>query len=110
MLEIPPGGATEPQRHLYEEIMYVIEGRGSTQIELPDGRTHSFEWQPDSMFAIPLNVRYRLHNGDGRNRARDRRRSRDLPLMMKLYHNEGFIFDNDYFFADRVGKDAWYIG
>ena len=108
-LEIPPGGATEPQRHLYEEIMYVIEGRGSTRIELPDGRTHNFEWQQDSMFAIPLNVRYRLHNGDGRNRARIATVTA-LPLTMKLYHNEGFIFDNDYFFADRVGKDAWYSG
>jgi mannose-6-phosphate isomerase-like protein (cupin superfamily) len=109
VIDIPGGQSTQPQRHLYEEVVYVVEGRGSTQIELPDGRTHSFEWQPRSMFAIPLNVRYRLHNGDGRNRA-VLASVTDLPLMLKLFHNDGFIFSNDYFFADRIGKDSYYNG
>ena len=28
-LDIAPGASTDPQHHLYEEIVYVIEGRGS---------------------------------------------------------------------------------
>lgn len=108
-LELPPGKSTEPQQHLYEEIMYVIEGRGSTQIEFPDGRSHSFEWQRDSLFAIPLNMRYRLHNGDGRNRAMIASVT-NLPLTMMLYHNDEFIFNNTFFFKDRMGKDDWYAG
>src|ERR1700726_5023413 len=44
VLDIPPGGSTTPQRHLYEEVIYVLEGNGSTQIELGDGQKRSFEW------------------------------------------------------------------
>lgn len=108
-LDIPAGGSTEPQRHLYEEVIYVVEGRGSTQIEFPDGRKRSFEWQPKSMFAIPLNVRHRHLNASGRERALLASVT-NLPMMQKLWHNDGFIFNNDYFFEDRFGKDTYYQG
>src|SRR5215470_14141293 len=44
VFDIPPGGAIAPQRHLYEDVVYVLEGTGSTQIEFADGRKKSFEW------------------------------------------------------------------
>ena len=39
-------GALNPERHMYEEIMVVVEGRGTTEI-WTDGqkKPHSFEWQ-----------------------------------------------------------------
>ena len=46
LFEIPPGGSSTPQRHLYEEVVYVLEGTGSTQIEFADGTTRNFEWGP----------------------------------------------------------------
>jgi uncharacterized RmlC-like cupin family protein len=109
LIDIPPGASTETQRHLYEEVVYVVEGRGSTQLEFEDGRTHSFEWQPRSMFAIPLNAKYRLHNGDGKNRA-ILGTVTSMPLMMKIFHNDSFIFENTHFFEDRIGKDTHYNG
>src|SRR5512140_1329202 len=42
VLDIAPGAATSPQRHLYEEVLYVLSGRGSTTIEASDGRKHTF--------------------------------------------------------------------
>src|ERR1700674_4474953 len=62
LFEAPPGESSPPQRHLYEEVIYVLEGRGSTQIEFAEGQKHSFEWGPRSLFAIPLNAKYRLFN------------------------------------------------
>ena len=35
--ESPPGGKSEPMQHLYEDLYYVLDGHGSTQIELADG-------------------------------------------------------------------------
>ena len=37
LYELSPGKSTSPQRHLYEEVVYVLEGTGSTQIEMTDG-------------------------------------------------------------------------
>src|SRR5262249_2954754 len=68
-LELAPGGSCAPQRHLFEEVVYVIEGHGSTTVDIPGGRSASFEWGPKSLFSLPLNARYRHFNGSGRDRA-----------------------------------------
>jgi mannose-6-phosphate isomerase-like protein (cupin superfamily) len=86
VLDIPPGGATSPQRHLYEDVYYVLEGSGSTQIEFADGKKRSFEWGPRSLFAIPLNAKHRHFNASGRERAL-LATTTDLPLVMNTFHN-----------------------
>lgn len=60
LYDLPPGAKSRPQRHLFEEVFLVISGHGSTQIETHQGITHSFEWGPNSLFAIPLNAHYQL--------------------------------------------------
>ena len=109
VLEIPAGGSTLPQQHLYEEIYFVLEGRGSTQLEFADGRKRSFEWGPRSFFAIPLNAKYRHFNASGTQRAL-LATTTTLPMMMKIFHNEDFIFDTPFEFDDRTGKDEYYAG
>ena len=109
LFEIPPGGSSAPQHHLYEAVTYVLEGTGSTQLEFPDGAKRSFEWGPRSMFAIPLNARYRHFNGSGQNRAL-LVTTTNMPLVMNLFHNENFIFNTGAVFADRMGKDEYYNG
>ncbi len=109
LYEIPSAGATAPQRHLYEEVIYVLEGRGSTQIESADGARHSFEWGPRSLFAIPLNAAYRLFNASGRERAL-LVSTTDLPLVMNIFHHEKFVFENGFDFSDRLGKSEYFAG
>jgi mannose-6-phosphate isomerase-like protein (cupin superfamily) len=109
LYEVPAGGATEPQKHLYEEVMYVLSGRGSTTIETYDGTRHTFEWGPKSLFSIPLNTRYRLFNGSGSESARIASVT-NLPLVMNVFHNEDFIFANDWKFPERLGDDRYFKG
>lgn len=109
VFEIPPGGSTAPQQHLYEEVIYVLEGSGSTQLEFPDGSKRSFEWGQRGMFAIPLNVKYRHFNTSGHNRVR-LASTTDLPMKMNAFIDPAFIFDNPYVFKDRLGREAYFEG
>jgi quercetin dioxygenase-like cupin family protein len=109
LIELPAAASTLPQRHLYEEIIYVLEGRGSTQLEFADGRKRSFEWGPRSMFAIPLNAKHRHFNASGSARAL-LASTNNLPIVMNMFHNEQFIFGDTFEFDDRIGKDEYYAG
>ncbi len=110
LFELPGGGQSAPQQHLYEEMFLVIEGHGSAVVEPPGGHRHSFEWGPNSLFAIPLNARYQLFNGSGSKPAR-LASTNDLTIKMNLLHDEDFIFNTDWRFAAREGiDDSYYEG
>ena len=109
IIDIVPGGHSSPQRHLFEELIYVLSGHGSTTVEGADGRKHTFEWGPQSLIALPLNARYQHFNGSGRERAR-LCSATSLPLMMNTLHNEEFIFSNPWQFKEREGEARYYSG
>jgi uncharacterized RmlC-like cupin family protein len=109
VLDLGPGEATEPQKHLYEEVIYVLSGHGSTTVETTDGRRHSFEWGPKSLFALPLNARYRHFNSSGREQAR-LACTNNLCMMLNLFHNEEFVFNNAYQFPEREGAQKFFSG
>jgi hypothetical protein len=56
--EIAPGSETLPQRHLFEEIVYIAKGRGATSVWQDEKDKVTFEWGPGAIFAIPLNSSY----------------------------------------------------
>lgn len=74
--EIPPAAHLNPERHLFDKLIYVLKGHGATTIEGASGAKHSFEWGPGSLFGIPMNARHQLFNGSGSEPARYRRRVR----------------------------------
>ena len=102
--EIPGGGALNPERHLYEEAIFILQGRGLTEVWQEGGAHRTFEWGAGSLFAPPLNTWHRLVNG-----------SREpavflgvttAPQAMESFHNTEFIFNNDFIFTDRYGGKA----
>jgi gentisate 1,2-dioxygenase len=109
VLEIPPGEATAPQKHLFEEVVYVLDGRGSTTVESSSGEKHSFEWGPKSVFALSLNTRYRHFNTSGQRPAR-LVSTTSLPLMLNAFHNLDFVFDNPFAFPERLGEARYFKG
>ena len=109
LTELPPEGATEAQRHLFEEVVYVLAGHGNTVIEGSRGAQHSFEWGPRSLFGLPLNARYRHFNASGTEAARLASVT-SLPLVLNTFRQEAFIFDNPWAFEERFGDDSRFAG
>ncbi len=109
VIEIPPGSATDWARHLYDDIFFVLSGHGSTVIDAGSGQTHSFEWGPRALFAPPLNTPFRLFNVSGTESVR-LVSANDLPFLLNVFRNEGFLFDNPFPFPDRIGRQGYFAG
>jgi quercetin dioxygenase-like cupin family protein len=100
IVEVPPGGALNVERHLYEKNVLVVEGRGSTEV-WQDGQSkpQTFEWQKWSLFSIPLNATHRFVNAT--NSPALLLCGTTAPNVMNLIDNPHFIFNCPYNFSDR---------
>ncbi|MGH3343368.1 MAG: ethanolamine ammonia lyase-activating protein [Carbonactinosporaceae bacterium] len=106
--EIPSGGELAPQRQLYEEMILVLEGRGSTAVWNDAGDRVSFEWGSGAMFAIPLNTWHQHFNGSGSTPARFVSVT-NLPPVINLYEDVDFVFNTPYDFTSRFGGEPDYF-
>jgi oxalate decarboxylase/phosphoglucose isomerase-like protein (cupin superfamily) len=97
--EIPAAGALNPERHFYEEVICILDGQGATEVWQEGGQKQMFEWGAWSLFAPPLNTWHRLING-GRQPVKFLAVT-NAPVVMDIVHNEDFIFNCPYEFADR---------
>jgi quercetin dioxygenase-like cupin family protein len=103
LCEIPPGGQTNPQRYLFEEIVYVVSGEGETDIWAPGGAKQTVKWKAGAVIGPPLNT-WRQHRNRGSAPARLLAIS-NAPVVIDLFHNLDFVFNNDYVFRDRYRGD-----
>jgi oxalate decarboxylase/phosphoglucose isomerase-like protein (cupin superfamily) len=106
--EIPAGGSLAPQRQLYEEMILVLEGQGSTTVWNDGGAKVSFEWGEGAMFAIPLNTRHQHFNGSGNKPARFVAVT-NLPPVLNLYDDVNFVFNTSYDFTARFAGEPDYF-
>jgi mannose-6-phosphate isomerase-like protein (cupin superfamily) len=110
--EIPGRDSSKDIKHFWEERFIVLEGRGTTEVWKNDASAKtSFEWQPWSVFSIPMNANFKVINASSSpaillavNTA---------PPMINMFQSKAFIFNNPYNFEDRFGgnlEDYWKPG
>ena len=106
--EIPAGGKLAPQRQLFEEMILVLDGHGSTAVWNDQGQEVSFEWGKGSIFAIPLNAWHQHFNGSGSAPARFVA-STNLPPVLNLYDDVDFVFGTAHDFVHRFAGEGDYF-
>lgn len=96
--EIPAGEKLSPQRHLFESLVFVVDGTGITTIGT-DKRTQTFEWNDGSLFYLPRNTEYVHANADSTTDARLLAVT-PLPLLYTILQDDTAIWDVE-------GYDQW---
>jgi oxalate decarboxylase/phosphoglucose isomerase-like protein (cupin superfamily) len=108
VMEIPAGGKLAPHRQLYEEMILVLDGRGSTTVWNDTGQRITFEWQAGSLFAIPLNTWHQHFNGSGQRPARYIGVT-NAPPIINLYEDLDFVFNTRHDFPNRFAGEPDYF-
>ncbi len=106
--EIPASGKLAPQRQLYEEMIYVLDGRGSTTVWNNQGARITFEWKAGAIFGVPLNAWHQHFNGSGTTPARFVAVT-NAPPVINLYEDLDFVFGTDYDFKNRFSGEPDYF-
>jgi mannose-6-phosphate isomerase-like protein (cupin superfamily) len=104
---IAPGSATEPERHLYEKVIYILAGEGIAEIQQRDRVPHNFQWHEGSLFSPPMNTLHRLINY-GSEPALFLAIT-TAPMALDHYHNDDFVFKSDFSFTDRYDGEPGYF-
>ncbi|MDB5409790.1 MAG: reactivating factor for ethanolamine ammonia lyase [Rhodospirillales bacterium] len=106
VVEVPGAGALHAEKHLYEKIFLVLEGRGTTEVWREGDNTsrHVFEWQRGSMFSIPMNALHRLVNATAAPALL--LAGTTAPGVLNLLGDARAVFANSFAFAD-MGDDPF---
>ncbi len=105
--EIPAGVSLKPERHLFEEKIYILQGKGKTKFWNEHGLAQTVAWQEYGLFSPPLNV-WHQHSNTGNQPARYVAVT-NAPLIFNIYRNPDFIFGTDFIFRDRYDNEPNYF-
>lgn len=101
LAELPAGGESDGHRHLEETSMFVLAGRGWTELRQDDGaEPQRVHWAAGDLLAIPANVWHR-HSVDPLGGPARQLAFKSSRLLRKLFHDRGFLTDNTYWFRLR---------
>jgi quercetin dioxygenase-like cupin family protein len=105
--EIPGQGALEPERHLYEKEIFILQGHGITEAWQEGREKVSFEWGEGSIFAIPRNAWHRLYNGGSQPVIF--LAVTTAPAVINALEDLDLVFNSDYRAPELYGSDGRYF-
>lgn len=108
LCEIPPGEELHPQRHLFEEMIFILGGRGVTTVWREGFPKQEVRWQAGTLFSPPLNSWHQHRNTDSSQPARYLAVT-NAPVFLNLFHNAEFVFQNPAVFPERFSGEAGYF-
>ncbi|MEE8472370.1 MAG: cupin domain-containing protein, partial [Dehalococcoidia bacterium] len=76
--EIPPGGSSGKHRHVSEEVLKILDGRG---YDIQDGQR--YDWEAEDVVHIPVNTVHQHFNADPQKTARF------VSFQSRLFHHVG---------------------
>lgn len=106
--EIPARESLRPMRHLFESLVFVVEGAGFTSLT-SDDRERTFEWTAGSLFYLPRNTEYVHANADSSEDARLLAVT-PLPLLYTLLQDDAAIWSVESYdqWAELGGDTEFY--
>jgi hypothetical protein len=105
VVEVRARDALIVEQHIYEKLVFVVEGKGSTELwQREGGKHHRFEWQAGSLFAIPTNAFHRIANETGSPALLLCATS--APKVIDLVDNIAFVFRCPYVFRQEAFERA----
>lgn len=101
LIEIPPGGVSPPSRHLTEEILYVVSGRGHTNMWLrPGAGMQRYEWKAGDLLSPSLNAWHQHFNSSATEPVRYVSIT-NAPMVKNIFGSQELVASGDLVFEER---------
>ena len=107
LVELPPGGTLPAHKHLYEEMIYIVSGKGYTNI-WPAGsngaaKKKRYDWSATDVLSPSLNAWHETVNASSTEPARFVVMTA-APLLRRMFGDISFATKSDQVFEDRWNK------
>src|SRR5207247_6299790 len=106
--ELAPKEASVPIRHIYDELIFVLSGRGATTVWNEEKKKQTFEWGKGSYFAMPPNAWHQHFNLSGDEPARYFAMTA-APRVIDTFKSLDFVFNNDHVFTDFFNDEEGFF-
>jgi len=106
--ELEPTKSSAPVRHIYDETVFILKGRGATTVWIDGKPKQTFEWRERSFFSIPPNAYHQYHNLSGTEPMRFVAVT-SAPRVINSFRSREFIFDNPFVFRDLFDGESGYF-
>ncbi len=108
LYELAPKESSAPIKHIYDELIFVLSGRGATTVWNDPKKAQTFEWAKGSYFAMPPNAWHQHFNVSGDEPARYFAMTA-APRVIDTFKSLDFVFNNSHVFTDFFNDEEGFF-